>query len=106
MTPRDMVALAGRALTGTDDWAKPLARALGAYHPDGPKETIDPRSVSRWRTGAMEVLPWALEALPLILREHAERLEAEADRLQDDADRMTEAAAEIEEELQPPGPRR
>lgn len=39
------------------------------------------------------------------LREHAERLEAEADRLQDDADRMTEAADEIEQELQPRGPR-
>ncbi|WP_063920065.1 hypothetical protein [Methylobacterium aquaticum] len=113
MTPRDMVALAGRALTGGEDWAKPLARALGVHHPDGPRDTIDPRSVSRWRTGAMEVLPWAAEALPLILREHAARLDEEIARLEERADEMSEAATEIERELdelqeppEPPGPRR
>ncbi|MET7242893.1 hypothetical protein ABZT49_05950 [Methylobacterium sp. EM32] len=109
MTPRDMVVLAGRALTGGEDWAKPLARALGAYHPDGPRDSIDPRSVSRWRTGAMEVLPWAAAALPQILREHAERLDEEIARLEERADVMTEAAIEIERELdelpEPPGPR-
>ena len=107
MTPRDLVALAGRALTGTDDWAKALARELGRHHPDGPRDTIDPRSVSRWRTGAMEVLPWATAALPTILREHAERLDDEADRLRARAGRLLDAAAEIEAELpEPPGPRR
>lgn len=105
MTPREMLARAGQALTGSDNWAKALARELGRHHPDGPRDSIDPRSVSRWRTGAMEILPWAAEALPLILREHAERLEAEADRLQDEADRMVEAADEIEAELRGPRPR-
>ncbi|GJE79364.1 MULTISPECIES: hypothetical protein [Methylobacteriaceae] len=112
MTPRDMVVLAGRALTGTEDWAKPLARALGAHHPNGPRESIDPRSVSRWRTGVMEVLPWALEALPLILRERAGVLDEEIARLEERADEMSEAAIEIERELEelqeppePPEPR-
>ncbi|WP_449409678.1 hypothetical protein [Methylobacterium komagatae] len=110
MTP-EMLARAGEALTGGDNWAKPVARALGAYHPSGPRETIDPRSVSRWRTGEMDILDWAAEALPLILREHAAALEAEAERLRDAADRKTEAADDmkdvaddIEAELRGPRP--
>lgn len=106
MTPREMLARAGEALTGSDNWAKALARELGRHHPDGPRDSIDPRSVSRWRTGAMEILPWAAEALPVILREHASELDDEADRLIARAGRMLEVAAEIEEELSPPGPRR
>lgn len=109
----DMLDLAGRALTASDNWAKPLARALGAYHPDGPRETIDPRSVSRWRTGEMEVLPWAAAAIPSILRDHAEKLDdklvslsREVARMSDQIDMLTEAADEIERRLEgPPGPR-
>lgn len=107
MTPREMLARAGEALTGDDNWAKALARALGAHHPDGPRETIDPRSVSRWRTGAMEILPWAIEALPAILHDHADALETEAGRLHDAADDVMSAAYEIETALRgPPGPPR
>lgn len=104
MTPREMLARAGEALTGSDNWAKALARALGAHHPDGPRETIDPRSVSRWRTGAMDILPWAIEALPNILRDHADALETEAHRLQDAADDAMFAADEIEQGLRGPRP--
>ncbi|WP_331285182.1 MULTISPECIES: hypothetical protein [Methylobacteriaceae] len=104
MTPREMLARAGEALTGDDNWAKAVARALGAYHPDGPRETIDPRSVSRWRTGAMEILPWAAAALPHILRDHADRLETEAGLLHDAADDAMVAADDIERALRGPRP--
>lgn len=107
MTPSEMLARAGEALTGDDNWAKRIARELGRYHSDGPRDSIDPRSVSRWRTGAMEILPWAIEALPLILRDHADHFETEAGRLHDAADDAMLAADEIEAELRgPPGPRR
>lgn len=106
MTPREMLARAGEALMGSDNWAKAVARELGRHHPAGPRETIDPRSVSRWRTGEMEVLDWAAEVLPLILRDHAERLDEEAAQMKASADRMRKAAARIEQSLQPPpGPR-
>lgn len=104
MTQREMLARAGEALTGDDNWAKPLARELGRHHPDGPRDTIDPRSVSRWRTGAMEILPWAIAALPTILRDHADALETEAHRLQNAADDAMMAADEIEQGLRGPRP--
>ncbi|BDL39099.1 hypothetical protein [Methylorubrum sp. GM97] len=106
MTPHEMVILAGKSLTGTDNWAKKLARDLGYYHPDGSRGTIDPRSVSRWRTGEMEVLPWAAAALPRILQFEASMLEDEAAQMKASADRMRKAAARIEQSLEPPpGPR-
>lgn len=99
MTP-ELLAKAGEALTGdTEEWSRALARALGAYHPDGPRETIDPRSVSRWRNGSLEILPWVGEVLPRLLMDEADALEAHAERLRD-------AAEEITQELIPRGPRR
>lgn len=98
MTP-ELLAKAGEALTGDkDEWSRALARALGRYHPDGPRETIDARSVSRWRNGSLEILPWVDDAIPALLRDQAAELEAQADRLRD-------VAEDIEEELRPPGPR-
>ncbi len=98
MTP-GLLAKAGEALTGdTEEWSRALARALGPTTPDGARETIDPRSVSRWRNGSLEILPWVEEALPQLLRDHAAELEAHAER-------MREAADDIEDELRPRGPR-
>ncbi|MFC6743514.1 hypothetical protein [Methylobacterium tardum] len=39
--------MAGRLLLGPE-WKRPLAKLLGPFHPDGPRETIDPRLPFRW----------------------------------------------------------
>lgn len=73
------LATAGRLLSGDDaEWKRPLARALGALHPDGPRESLDPRGVDRWASGAREIPPWVGPAVARLLTDLADGLEAEA----------------------------
>jgi hypothetical protein len=79
MNPADLEA-AGRLLSDDPDegWKRPLARLLGPLHPDGPRESLDPRGVDRWHSGAREVPAWVGPALARLLDEHAADLEGEA----------------------------
>ena len=77
MTP-ELLARAGRALAG-DEWRRPLARALGPLHPDGPREELDQRLVSRWSLGQREIPAWVRPALVKILWRRSLDLHAEAD---------------------------
>lgn len=76
MTPH-LLAAAGQALYGPE-WKRPLATALGAHFPEGPRDTIDPRAVQRWATGAKAIPPWVGPALHQLLIGSAEGLEEEA----------------------------
>jgi hypothetical protein len=76
VTP-DLLAAAGVVLFG-DEWKRPLATALGAHFPEGPRDTLDPRSVQRWATGAKVIPPWVAPALHRLLIDEAEGLEGEA----------------------------
>lgn len=76
MTP-DLLAAAGVALFGPE-WKRPLAAALGAYFPEGPRDTLDPRAVQRWATGQKVIPDWVGAALHRLLIDEAECLEGEA----------------------------
>ena len=78
---RDLLHRAGEALRQGEDWRRPLARLLGPLHPDGPRDELDPRMVSRWASGAMDVPDWVREALARLTRETGERLLDIADEL-------------------------
>lgn len=81
MTPRETLAAAGEAAFGFD-WQRPLARALGRYHPDGPRASIDDRLVRRWWSGEREIPSWAIAALPALLRAEAAEAKQRADTMQ------------------------
>lgn len=81
----ELLARAGRALAG-DDWRRPLARALGPLHPDGPREELDQRLVSRWALGQREIPAWVRPALVGLLWQRARALHAEADEAARTAD--------------------
>ena len=73
------LAPAGRLLSGSDEeWKRPLARMLGAMHPDGPRESLDPRGVDRWASGAREIPGWVGPAVARLLTDLADSLEFEA----------------------------
>jgi hypothetical protein len=57
---------AGEYLHG-EQWRRPLAYSLGPYYPDGPRERIDPRLVSRWAAGQRDIPMWALRGLRKLL---------------------------------------
>lgn len=67
----ELLRRAGEALYGDGDWRRPMARLLGAHHPDGPRDEVDPRSVSRWSNGVREVPGWVWPVLARLLRERA-----------------------------------
>lgn len=56
-------------------WRHALARALGPYHPRGPRETIDPRLVARWASGDRPIPEWVKPALGIIARQHLAGME-------------------------------
>lgn len=87
MTP-DLLERAGRALAG-DDWRRPLARALGPLHPDGAREEIEQRLMSRWALGQREIPPWVRTALVGLLWQHAQDLHHQADEAAAAADALT-----------------
>jgi hypothetical protein len=88
---------AGRLLLG-NEWKRPLARLLGPYHPDGPRETLDPRLPFRWavdpsedpKTGARgrPIPEWVGPVLSRLLAERADVLAADADRARALSDRL------------------
>ena len=77
MTPSDL-ATAGRLLTGEEQWKRPLARILGEHHPEGPRESMDPRAVDRWVNGVKEMPDWLEPVLIRLLTTLAEDAEQRA----------------------------
>lgn len=76
VSPEDLAA-AGRLLLG-EAWKRPMARLLGQHHPDGPRESIDPRAPFRWAHGpdpdnnkGRPVPPWVGPVLAQLLAERA-----------------------------------
>jgi hypothetical protein len=49
------------------EWQHAVARALGPFHPDGPREAIDGRLVRRWASGERVVPNWVISALAKML---------------------------------------
>lgn len=71
---------AGDVLFG-HEWQGPIARALGALHPEGPRPTVDERLVRRWASGSREIPVWVLPAIVRIAVERAAALREEADAI-------------------------
>jgi hypothetical protein len=45
------------------EWQRALARTLGPFHPDRPREAIDDRLIRRWTSGERPIPNWAVAAL-------------------------------------------
>lgn len=67
---RELIAAFAERLYG-NEWRHALARALGPFHPDGQRESIDPRLVGRWASGERPIPAWVLPALSALLDEFA-----------------------------------
>lgn len=87
MTPA-LLAKAGRALSG-DEWRRPLCRLLGPLHPDGAREEIDQRLMSRWALGQKEIPDWVRPALVGLLWQRSQDLHHLADEAAAAADALT-----------------
>lgn len=84
---RKTLEQAARLLLG-DEWKRPLAKLLGAYHPNGPRESIDPRLPFRWTMEPPEdstakfngrpIPPWIWPVLSELLHERALDLAAQS----------------------------
>ncbi|WP_375453427.1 hypothetical protein [uncultured Methylobacterium sp.] len=81
----EALAAAGRLLLG-EEWKRPMARMLGPHHPDGPRDSIDPRVIFRWAAGPHEdqrkgrpIPAWVGPALVRLLDEKADQLARDAD---------------------------
>lgn len=70
LTP-DLLRQAGEALYGTEEWRHAVGRLLGEHHPEGPRESVDPRRVARWASGQREIPDWVGPLLARLLRERA-----------------------------------
>jgi hypothetical protein len=70
------------------EWRRPLAADLGPLHPEGARDTIDPRLPARWATGKRAIPAWVRPALALLLIEHAQALAEDAERARALADRL------------------
>ncbi|MDO9427804.1 MAG: hypothetical protein Q7T93_13355 [Methylobacterium sp.] len=70
LTP-DLLRRSGEALHGTEEWRHALARTLGEHHPEGPRESLDPRRMARWSSGQREIPEWVGPVLARLLRERA-----------------------------------
>ncbi|MHC2086498.1 hypothetical protein [Methylobacterium sp. CM6244] len=51
-----------------------MARLLGQLHPNGPRETMDPRLIQRWAVGERRVPDWVVPKLAELLNERAVEL--------------------------------
>jgi hypothetical protein len=92
----------GNALYGAE-WQRPMSRALGPLHPDGPREAIDDRLVRRWSSGDRSIPDWVSRALIRVVDEHSGSLRAHAESLDVLADEIEQIAPEISS---PDGPAR
>ncbi|MHC2002850.1 hypothetical protein ACYQR9_20720 [Methylobacterium sp. CM6241] len=77
MTPADL-AVAGRLLTGEEQWKRAFARILGEHHPEGPRDTMDPRAVDRWVNGVKPMPDWVGPVVVRLLKTLAEDAERDA----------------------------
>jgi hypothetical protein len=59
-------------------WLHAMARALGPWHPDGARETIDDRLVRRWATGERPIPRWVFHALAEIVDKRITTTEIQA----------------------------
>ena len=71
---------AGDVIFG-QEWQRPMSRALGPLHPDGPRESIDERLVRRWASGDREIPVWVSAAIVRVAGERAAALRREADAM-------------------------
>lgn len=62
------------------DWRRPIAKDLGPLHPEGFRETIDPRLPARWATGERDIPAWVGPAIAHLLEERAWRMELDVER--------------------------
>lgn len=84
---RHTLEQAARLLLGAE-WKRPLAKLLGAYHPNGPVASIDPRLPFRWMMEPPEdttakwngrpIPPWVWPVLSELLHERALDLAAQS----------------------------
>lgn len=74
MTPAELRE-AAELLLGPE-WQRPLARELGPLHPDGPRETLDPRLIQRWATGDRPIPGWVAPTLGRLLAEAVDQVQA------------------------------
>lgn len=88
---------AARLLLGPE-FKRPLARLLGPHHPDGPRESLDPRLPFRWlapprvggeRNPAWRPIPgWVAPVLGRLLAERADELEYQAARAREESAKL------------------
>lgn len=76
---RENLILLAQDLYG-DRWRRKLARALGPLHPQGARETIDPRLPARWATGERDIPDWVGPAIKGLALARYEALRAGAIR--------------------------
>lgn len=86
---RETLRLAGELLIGPE-WKRPLAKLLGPYHPQGARETLDPRLPFRWaaepstdpgnKDQSRPVPDWVGPVLARLLDERTDDLARDAQR--------------------------
>jgi hypothetical protein len=59
-------------------WQHAVARVLGAFHPDGARDTIDARLVRRWATGDRPIPRWVFLALVEVVERRTSAIEMQA----------------------------
>lgn len=86
---KDTLCVVGTFLHGSD-WRRPLAKDLGPLHPEGSRETIDPRLPARWATGERDIPAWVGPAIAHLLDERAYLMSTDVDRAHSLARRLRE----------------
>jgi hypothetical protein len=81
VTP-DTLRRAGELLLGAD-WKRPLARLLGPHHPQGARESMDPRLPFRWASGERPIPAWVGPVLGHLLAAQIETYETAAQDCRD-----------------------
>lgn len=87
---RQTLEEAARLLLGPE-FKRPLARILGPHHPDGARESLDPRLPFRWfadpvtpegepNRQARPIPAWVAPVMARLLAERADELVRDADR--------------------------
>jgi hypothetical protein len=74
---KEQLEAAGRLLLG-EEWKRPLAKLLGPYHPQGARESMDPRLPFRWASGERPIPAWVDVVIEMMLERRAQRYERAA----------------------------